>query len=124
MRRSRAVCRRFVWARTDWVSLCSHAHANRSPPHVPGDAIRDGQFRPVAGESAERPPAGQEKTFAFHQDSGRVNKELETSDGIVPRLSVKAIACERPHSAHSGCLLTSQLSAHWNCNAHPLMLQW
>eukprot|EP01043_Picozoa_sp_COSAG02_P010904 COSAG02_NODE_394_length_23152_cov_13.232204_7_plen_102_part_00 len=76
------------------LSLRSHAHANRSPPHVPGDAIRDGQFRPVAGESAERPPAGQEKTFAFHQDSGRVNKELETSDGIVPRLSVKAIACE------------------------------
>jgi ectoine hydroxylase len=75
-----------------WNISIYHAHANRSPPHVPGDAIRDGQFRPVAGESTERPPPGQEKTFAFHQDSGRVNKELETADGIVPRLSVKAIA--------------------------------
>ena len=76
-----------------WNISIYHAHANRSPPHVPGDAIRDGQFRPVAGESTERPPPGKEKTFAFHQDSGRVNKELETADGIVPRLSVKAIAC-------------------------------
>lgn len=82
-----------------WNISIYHAHANRSPPHRPGDAIRDGQFRPVAGESAERPPPGQERTFAFHQDSGRVNKELETSDGIVPRLSVKAIACELLHSA-------------------------
>ena len=74
-----------------WNISIYHAHANRTPPPVPGDVVRDGQFRPVAGEAMERPAPGEEKTFRFHQDSGRVNKELETSDGIVPRLSCKAI---------------------------------
>lgn len=69
-----------------WNISVYHAHANRSPPRVAGDVFRDGQFRPLAGLDPAlraRPAAGEEPTFQFHQDTGRVNKELETG-GLQP----------------------------------------
>jgi hypothetical protein len=38
-----------------------------------------------------RPPPGEEPTFGFHQDTGRVNKELETSRGGAEIISVEAL---------------------------------
>jgi hypothetical protein len=83
-----------------WNIGVYHAHANISPPPVPGDVLRDGQFRPVGttgGGSVEpqagvhaRPSSGREPTHGFHQDAARVNTELETANQITPRLSVKA----------------------------------
>ena len=70
-----------------WNISIYHAHANRAPPPIPGDVVRDGQFRPAPGSSPghhARPPPGEEHTFGFHQDTGRVNFELETADSITP----------------------------------------
>ena len=82
-----------------WNISVYHAHANLSPPRLAGDVIRDGQFRPLAGLDASvssRPPPGEEPTYGFHQDTGRVNKELERPGltpgaWVGPRLSVKAV---------------------------------
>jgi len=77
-----------------WNITIYHAHANVSPPPVPGDVLRDGQFRPAPGggssDSHARPALGEEPTHGWHQDAARVNTELETADRITPRLSVKA----------------------------------
>ena len=59
-----------VWGMLGWNIYLYHAHLIVTPP---------------AGQ--ERPAAGEEKTFGWHQDSGRVNQEMESHPR--PRLSLK-----------------------------------
>ncbi|BCM88393.1 hypothetical protein IAD21_00224 [Abditibacteriota bacterium] len=59
-----------VWGILGWNIYLYHSHLIVTPP--------SGQARPRAGE---------EKTFGWHQDSGRVNQEMESHPR--PRLSLK-----------------------------------
>ncbi len=59
-----------VWGILGWNIYLYHGHLIVTPP---------------SGQS--RPPAGEEKTFGWHQDSGRVNQEMESHPR--PRLSLK-----------------------------------
>ncbi len=59
-----------VWGILGWNIYLYHGHLIVTPP--------SGQ---------ERPAAGEEKTFGWHQDSGRVNQEMESHPR--PRLSLK-----------------------------------
>ena len=59
-----------------WNVYLYHGHLTVNPPFSDGPAT---------------PSDADQKTLGFHQDSGRVNQELEVPDGApVPRLSVKA----------------------------------
>ncbi len=59
-----------VWGILGWNIYLYHGHLIVTPP--------SGQ---------ERPPRGEESTFGWHQDSGRVNQEMESHPR--PRLSFK-----------------------------------
>ncbi|MBW3637235.1 MAG: phytanoyl-CoA dioxygenase family protein, partial [Armatimonadetes bacterium] len=59
-----------VWGILGWNIYLYHGHLIVTPP---------------SGQA--RPEAGQEKTFGWHQDSGRVNQEMESHPR--PRLSLK-----------------------------------
>ncbi len=59
-----------VWGILGWNIYLYHAHLIVTPP--------SGQAQPAAGE---------ESTFGWHQDSGRVNQEMESQPR--PRLSLK-----------------------------------
>ena len=69
-----------------WNISLYHAHANITPSPDANGLVVDGQGR-ATNQLAHRPPWGQEKTFGWHQDTSRVNIEMDAHPG--PRLSVK-----------------------------------
>ena len=69
-----------------WNISLYHAHANITPGPDANGLVVDGQGR-ATPQLARRPPRGQEKTFGWHQDTSRVNIEMDAHPG--PRLSVK-----------------------------------
>ena len=69
-----------------WNVSLYHAHANITQGPDADGLVVDGQGR-ATPQLAQRPPKGQEKTFGWHQDTSRVNIEMDAHPG--PRLSVK-----------------------------------
>jgi hypothetical protein len=69
-----------------WNISLYHCHANITPGPDANGLVVDGQGR-ATPQLAQRPPRGQEKTFGWHQDTSRVNIEMDVHPG--PRLSVK-----------------------------------
>lgn len=69
-----------------WNISLYHAHANITPGPDANGLVVDGQGR-ATSQLAQQPPRGQEKTFGWHQDTSRVNIEMDAHPG--PRLSVK-----------------------------------